>query len=206
MILKIYPENPNERHILQVVDILRSGGVIIYPTDTVYALGCDIYQPRAVERVAQIKGIRPEKANFSLVCPDLGNISVFTRPFSTSVYKLMKKTLPGPFTYILNANNHVPKVFQSRRKTVGIRVPDNNIARELVRQLGNPIISTSIYHEDEIREYYSDPELIYEKYENQVDLVIDGGYGGNEASTVLDCTGDQVTVVRQGKGSLDGFL
>jgi tRNA threonylcarbamoyl adenosine modification protein (Sua5/YciO/YrdC/YwlC family) len=206
MLLRIYPENPNAKYIQLVAGCLRSGGVVIYPTDTVYAIGCDIYQSRAVERVAQIKGIRAEKANFSLICQDLSHISDFTRPFSTSVYKVMKKALPGPFTFILNANNQVPRIFQSRKKTVGIRVPDNNITREIVRELGNPIISTSVYDEDEILEYTTDPELIYEKYKDQVDIVIDGGYGDNEASTVIDCTRDEMEVMRQGKGILDEIL
>lgn len=206
MLLKIYTENTNSRHIQAVADCLRSGGVIIYPTDTVYAIGCDIYQPRAVERVAQIKGIRADKANFSLVCSDLSNISDYTRPFSTSVYKVMKKALPGPFTFILNASNQVPKLFQSRKKTVGIRVPANSIVRDIVRELGNPIISTSVYDDDQVLEYATNPELIYERYENQVDLVIDGGFGGNQPSTVLDCTQEEIVIIRQGKGILEDIL
>ena len=206
MLLRIYPENPNDRHIQMIADCLRNGGVVIYPTDTVYAIGCDIYQIKAVERVAQIKGIKAEKANFSVICQDLSHISDFTRPFSTSVYKVMKKALPGPFTFILNANNQVPRIFQSRKKTVGIRVPDNNITREIVRELGNPIISTSVYDEDEILEYTTDPELIYEKYKDLVDIIIDGGFGDNEASTVIDCTRDEMEVIRQGKGLLEEIL
>lgn len=206
MLLKIYPENPNSRFVQMAAGCLRQGGVIIYPTDTVYAIGCDILQPRAVERVAQIKGIKAQKANFSLICQDLQHISDLTRPFSTSVYKAMKKALPGPFTFILNANNQVPKIFQSRKKTVGIRVPDNNIIREIVRELGNPVISTSVYDDDEILEYTTDPELIHEKYENLVDLVIDGGYGDNQASTVIDCTTDELVLVRQGKGVFEDIL
>ncbi len=203
MYIKIYPENPNPRHVQMVADCLRNGGVIIYPTDTVYALGCDLFQPKAVERVARIKGIKATKANFSLIFYDLSHISDYTRPFSTSVYKVMKKALPGPFTFILNANNSVPKIFQSRKKTIGIRVPDNNVVREIVNELGNPIISTSVYHDDEILEYATDPELIYERYQEQVDMMVDGGNGGNEASTVIDCTGDQLEVIRQGKGILE---
>ncbi|MFO7998107.1 MAG: L-threonylcarbamoyladenylate synthase [Bacteroidales bacterium] len=206
MLLKIYPENPNPKYIQMVAGCLRQGGVIIFPTDTVYAIGCDILQPRAVERVAQIKGIKPQKANFSLICEDLQRISDLTRPFSTGVYKAMKKALPGPFTFILNANNQVPKLFQSRKKTVGIRVPDNNIIRDIVRELGNPVISTSVYSDDEILEYTTDPELIHEKYENLVDLVIDGGYGDNQASTVIDCTTDELILVRQGKGFIEDIL
>jgi tRNA threonylcarbamoyl adenosine modification protein (Sua5/YciO/YrdC/YwlC family) len=206
MLIKIYPENPSPRYIQIIAGCLRQGGVIIYPTDTVYAIGCDIMQIRAVERVAQIKGIRPEKANFSLICEDLSHISDYTRPFSTSVYKAMKKALPGPYTFILNASNQVPKIFQSRKKTIGIRVPDNAIAREIVKELGNPIISTSVYDDDQILEYTTDPELIHEKYEPLVDIVIDGGYGDNQASTVIDCTGDELVLVRQGKGSFEDIM
>ncbi len=206
MLLRIHPENPSGRLVKMVVDCLRQGGVIIYPTDTVYAIGCDIFQPRAVQRVAQIKGIKAEKANFSLICYDLSHISDLTKPFPTSIYKAMKKGLPGPFTFILNANNNVPKLFQSRKKTVGIRIPDNRITREIVRELGNPIISSSVYDEDEIIEYTTDPELIHENYEALVDLVIDGGNGGNQASTVLDCTGDEMEVLREGKGKIEDIL
>ncbi|HSV77495.1 MAG TPA: L-threonylcarbamoyladenylate synthase [Bacteroidales bacterium] len=206
MLVRIYPENPNQRQIDQVVDCLRSGGVIIYPTDTVYAIGCDIYQIKAVERVAQIKGIKVEKANFSLICYDLSHISDFTRPFSTQVYKAMKKALPGPFTFILNASNQVPRLFQSKKKTIGIRVPDNSIVRQVVKELGNPIISTSVYDEDALIEYITDPLLIYDKYRNQVDLVIDGGFGDNQASTIVDCTGETMEVVRQGKGDFDSMV
>ena len=184
------------------IDCLQNDGVIIYPTDTVYALGCSIYKPKALEQVARIKGIRLEKANFSFVCHDLSNLSEYTRPIPNPVYKLMKRVLPGPYTFILEATNNVPKIFQHKKKTVGIRIPDNNIAREIARLLGNPIISTSIYDEDDIIEYTTDPELIYEKYNRIVDMVVDGGYGDNEASTVVDCTGDEPVVIRQGKGEL----
>jgi tRNA threonylcarbamoyl adenosine modification protein (Sua5/YciO/YrdC/YwlC family) len=206
MLIKIYEENPNARDIRAVVECLRNGGIIIYPTDTVYGIGCEITQQKAVERICQIKGIRPDKANFSFICYDLSHISDFTRQISTQVYKLMKKALPGPFTFILNSNNNVPKLFQSKKKTVGIRVPDNNIIREIVRELGNPIMTTSIRDEDEIVEYTTDPELIYEKFRDIVDIVIDGGYGDNEASTVLDCTTDDFEIIRQGKGILEDYL
>lgn len=206
MLIKIYEENPNTRDIQAVVNCLRNGGIIIYPTDTVYGIGCDIMQQKAVERVCQIKGIRPDKANFSFICYDLSHISDFTRQISTPVYKLMKKALPGPFTFVLNANSNVPKLFQSKKKTVGIRIPDNNIIREIVKELGNPIMTTSIKDEDEIIEYTTDPELIYEKFRNMVDMVIDGGYGHNEASTVVDCTTDEFEVIRQGKGILEDYL
>lgn len=206
MLLKIYPENPDPRKIETVLQCLREGGIIIYPTDSVYSMGCDMMQPKAVERVAAIKGMKADKANFSIVCNDLSNISDYTKPFSTEIYKLMKKTLPGPFTFILDANNKVPRIFQNRKKTIGIRVPDNPIIRLLVEEYGNPIISTSIYDDDEILEYTTDPELIYENHINMVDIVIDGGFGGNIPSTVLDCTSGEVEVVRQGKGDLEDYL
>ncbi len=206
MLIKIHPENPSERLVQIVADCLRQGGVIIYPTDTVYAIGCDIQHIKAVQRVANIKGIKPEKANFSLICNDLSYISDLTKPFSTSVYKIMKKALPGPYTFILNANNNVPKLFQSRKKTIGIRIPDNNIIREVVKELGSPVISTSVYDDDEILEYTTDPELIHEKYQSLVDIVIDGGFGDNQASTVIDCTGNEMEVIRLGKGDVSSIL
>ncbi len=206
MLIKIYPENPDPRKIQNVLECLRDGGVIIYPTDTVYTMGCDMMQSKAVERVAAIKGVKADKANFSIVCNDLSHLSDFTKPFSTETYKLMKKALPGPFTFILQANNQVPRIFQSRKKTIGIRVPDNPIIREIVQVYGTPLISTSIYDEDEIIEYTTDPELIWEKHFNLVDLVIDGGYGGNIPSTVVDCTGDEPEIIRQGKGILEDYL
>ncbi len=203
MLLKIYPDNPDQRKIITVVDVLKQGGIIIFPTDTVYGLGCDIYNHKAVEKIARIKGINLAKANFSFICYDLSHLSDFTKHIDNNVYKLMNKNLPGAFTFILPANNKVPKIFKSKKKTVGIRIPDNNIAREIVNQLGNPIMTTSIYDEDEIIEYTTDPELIYEKYINLVDIVIDGGYGNNEASTVVDCTGEEIEVIRQGVGELE---
>ncbi|MCD4683577.1 MAG: threonylcarbamoyl-AMP synthase [Bacteroidales bacterium] len=202
MLIRIHHENPSHRQIKTVVECFRDGGIVIFPTDTVYALGGNIYKPRAIERVAQIKGIRKEKANFSFLCHDLSQLSDFTKPINNEVFKLMKSTLPGPFTYILNANNNVPKLFQSRKKTVGIRVPDNSIISEIIRELGNPITSTSIHDEDEIIEYTTDPELIHEKFSNRVDIVIDGGYGDNEPSTIIDCTGPEILIVREGKGKL----
>jgi len=178
------------------------GGIIICPTDTVYGLGCDIFKSKAVERIAQIKGIKAEKANFSFICHDLSQLSDFSKPISNEVFKMMRKNLPGPFTFILDASNNVPKLIQSKKKTVGIRIPDNSIPVEIVRELGHPIMSTSIHDEDEIIEYTTDPELIYDKYKNLVDIVIDGGYGDNEASTVIDCTGVEPLIVREGKGIL----
>lgn len=206
MLLHIHPDNPDERQLKKVVECLKDGGIVIYPTDTVYGLGCDIYKPKAVERIARIRGINLDKANFSFICYDLSHISDFTKSISTPVFKVMKKALPGPFTFILNANNNVPKLFQSKKKTVGIRVPDNAIARQMVHLLEHPIMSTSIHDEDDIIEYTTDPELIHEKYESQVDIVIHGGYGGNFASTVVDCTDDSFEIIRQGKGELELFL
>jgi tRNA threonylcarbamoyl adenosine modification protein (Sua5/YciO/YrdC/YwlC family) len=206
MLIKIYPENPNEKTIQQVVEVLRKGGIIIYPTDTVYGLGCDITNHRAIEAICKIRRIKPEKANFSFVCYDLSHISDYIKPIDNATYRVLKKALPGPFTFIFNASNMVPKLLSSNKKTVGIRVPDNNIARCIVKELGNPILSTSIRDEDEIIEYSTDPELIYEKYQDQVDMVIDGGYGGNIASTVVDCTNGEFEVIREGKGELDLYL
>jgi tRNA threonylcarbamoyl adenosine modification protein (Sua5/YciO/YrdC/YwlC family) len=206
MLIKIYPDNPNEKVIQQVVDVLKKGGIIIYPTDTVYGMGCDISNSKAIERICKIRGIKPEKANFSFICYDLSHISDFTRQIDNETYRVIKKALPGPFTFIFNANKNVPKLLSSNKKTVGIRVPDNTIAREIVKILGNPIISTSIHDDDEIMEYSTDPELIHEKYEDIVDLVIDGGYGDNEPSTIVDCSVGDFTIIRQGKGNLDQFL
>jgi len=206
MLIKIYPENPNERAIDQVVEVLRKGGLIIYPTDTIYGLGCDITNPKAIEKICRIRGIKPEKANFSFVCHDLSHISDFIKPIDNTTFRVLKKALPGPFTFIFNANNNVPKLLSSNKKTVGIRVPDNNIARCIVKELGNPILSTSIKDDDELIEYSTDPELIHEKYQDLVDLVIDGGYGGNEASTVIDCTNGEFEIIREGKGDIEAFL
>lgn len=199
--IKIYPENPNEKEIQKVVKILKNGGLIIYPTDTVYGLGCDITNTKALERIAKIKGVKLEKANFSFVCHDLSNLSDYVKQIDTSTFKILKRSLPGPYTFILEGNNNLPKEFK-KKKTVGIRVPDNNIVLELVKQLGNPIVSTSIYDEDEVIEYTTDPQLIFEKWQQKVDVVIDGGYGGNVASTIVDLTGSEPEVLREGKGSV----
>lgn len=206
MLVKIYNDNPNPKAIDQAVDILKKGGVIIYPTDTVYGIGCDITNQKAIERLCQIRGLNPQKANLSFICYDLTDISQYTKPFDTSVFRLLKKTLPGPFTFIFNASNQVPKLLSSKKKTVGIRVPDNAIVRTLVKELGNPIVTTSIHDDDDIIEYSTDPELIYEKYADLVDLVIDGGYGDNVASTVVDITSGDFEVLREGKGDLSQFL
>ncbi len=206
MLIKIYPENPNPKAIDQVVQVLRRGGLIIYPTDTVYGLGCDITNHRAIEAIARIRHIKPEKANFSFICHDLSNLADYTKSIDNTVFRVLKKALPGPFTFILNASGKVPKLLSSNKKTVGIRIPDNNIAREIVKQLGNPILSTSIRDEDDILEYSTDPELIHEKYQDMVDIVIDGGYGGNIASTVVDVTSGEFEVIREGKGELEMYM
>lgn len=206
MLLKIYPENPNQKAIAQVAEILRQGGVIIYPTDTVYGLGCDINNQKAIEKIGKIRNIKVEKANFSFVCTDLSHLSDYTKPIPNQHFRTLKKALPGPFTFVLAANNAVPKLLHNNRKTIGIRVPDNLIAREIVRELGHPILSSSIHDEDEIIEYSTDPELIYEKYRDHVDVVIDGGFGGMEPSTVVDLTNDVPEIIRQGKGDFSLYL
>jgi tRNA threonylcarbamoyl adenosine modification protein (Sua5/YciO/YrdC/YwlC family) len=203
MIRKIYPENPNSKEIDRVVEILKEGGVIIYPTDTVYGLGCDITKGKAIERVAQIKGLRPDKTNFSFLVYDLSHLADFTKPIDNQIYKLMKRNLPGPFTFILEANNNVPKILKSKKKTVGIRIPDNPIILEIIRVLGNPILTTSVHSGDVILDYTTDPELIDEDMGHLVDLVIDGGFGHNVPSTIVDCTGPEIKIVRQGLGTLE---
>lgn len=200
--IKLYEENPNPKELKKIVKILKSGGLIIYPSDTVYALGCDITNNKALERVAQIKGVKLEKANFSFVCKDLSNLSDYVRQIDTRTFKLLKRSLPGAYTFILPSNNNLPSGFK-KKKEVGIRVPDNNITRAIVNELGNPIISTSIYDEDEVIEYTTDPELIFEKWSNRVDVIVDGGYGGNIASTIIDLTGDEPILIREGKGSTE---
>lgn len=202
--IRIYEENPNPKEIRRVVKILKEGGLIIYPTDTVYGLGCDITNQKALERVARIKNVKLEKANFSFICHDLSNLSDYVKQIDTSTFKILKRALPGPYTFILPGARTLPTAFK-KKKTVGIRVPNNNIALEIVRQLGNPIISTSIRDEDEVLEYTTDPELILEKWDNLVDLVIDAGYGDNQPSTVIDLSEDQPLIVREGKGSLEIF-
>ncbi len=200
--IKIYPENPNPKEIAKVVDVLRNGGLVIYPTDTVYGLGCDITNSKALERIAKIKGIKLDKANFSFICYDLSNLSDYVKQIDTSTFKILKRALPGPYTFILPGNNNLPKEFK-KKSTVGIRIPDNAIALEIVNKLGNPIVSTSIHDDDDVIEYTTDPELIFEKWQNKVDIVIDGGYGDNLASTIIDLSGSEPEVVREGKGSID---
>jgi len=202
MLIKIYPENPNYKQIERVIEILQKGGIIIYPTDSVYGMGCDIYNRKAVEKIAKLKGIKIEKAQFSIIYHSLSQLSEYTKPISNTVFKLMKKNLPGPFTFILNANNKVPDLFQSNKKTVGIRIPNNPILLEIIKEFGSPLLTTSVHDDDEIIEYTTDPELIHEKYQDNVDLVIDGGFGQNTASTIVDCTGDEPTITRQGIGEL----
>ena len=202
--IRLYEENPEQRKIDEIVKVLKAGGVIIYPTDTVYGIGCDFFNTKAVQRVCQIKQIKPQSLSF--ICYDMSEISEYVRSLSTPVFKVMKKALPGPFTFILNSSSKVPKVLGAKRKTVGIRIPNNNIPRAIVRELGNPIVTTTIHDEDEILEYSTDPELIYEKYKNLVDVVIDAGYGGNVPSTVVNCADEDFEVVREGLGDLDLYV
>ncbi|MGB0839101.1 MAG: L-threonylcarbamoyladenylate synthase [Chitinophagales bacterium] len=205
MLLKINRDNPNPRLVKKAAQCLRDGGIIVYPTDTIYGLGCDIHNSKAVERICRIKGIDPKKSNLSFVCESLSHLSDYTRPFDRWVYRLMHKSLPGPYTFILKVSSEVPKLLKSKKKTVGIRVPDNNIARAIVAELGRPILSTSLkaLDEDDPLEYITDPELIYEEYHKLVDIVVDGGSGGNQPSTVLDCTGDDLVVLRLGLGEVE---
>jgi len=199
--IRIFNENPNPKEIAKVVKVLQAGGLVIYPTDTVYGLGCDITKIKSLEKIAQLKGVKLEKANFSFICNDLSHLSDYVKQLDSATFKILKRALPGPYTFILPGSTNLPKVFK-KKKTVGIRIPDNNIIRTLVAQLGNPIISTSIRDEDDVLEYTTDPELIFEKWQNLVDVVIDGGYGDNEPSTVIDLTAEP-TVIREGKGRLD---
>ena len=201
-IIKVYNDNPNPKAIEKIVKVLKKGGLIIYPTDTVYGLGCDITNTKALEKIARIKGVKLDKANFSFVCNDLSHLSDYVKQIDQPTFKLLKRALPGPYTFILEGNNNLPKAFK-KKKTVGIRVPDNNIARAIVQALGNPIVSTSIKDDDEVIEYTTDPELILEKWNNKVDLVVDGGYGDNKASTIIDLSNGELEVVREGKGSLE---
>ena len=203
MILNINPDNPQEKKIREVVQCLKKGGIIVYPTDSIYALGCDLYNQKAIEKICRLKQIKPDKTKFSFVCYDLSDLSQYAKQLDNKIFKSMKRTLPGAFTYILNASSKVPKIIQAKKKTVGIRVPDNNIPRMIVQELGNPIVSTSMKRtEDDVREYYTDPELIQEDFGNLIDIVIDGGYGKNIASTIIDCTKGDIEIVREGLGDL----
>lgn len=203
MLINIHPQNPDARKVAQVVDVLSKGGVVIIPTDTIYALACDLYQYKAFEQICRMKEVRPDKANFSLLCSDLSNISQFTKPFDRAVYKLLNRALPGPYTFILDASSEVPSVFRSRRKTIGLRIPDNKIVLDIIEKLGHPLVATSIHDIDEIREYPTDPDEIFDIYGNQVELVVDGGAGKLIASTVIDCTGNTPEVTREGAGDIN---
>lgn len=206
MLLEVHPDNPNARNIAKAVDVLKRGGVIIYPTDTVYAFACDINSKKGYEKICQLRGLKPEKANFSLICNDISQLSDYAKQISTPTFRVIKSCLPGPFTFILNASNLVPKFFKSKKKTVGIRIPDNNVAIQLVEMLGNPLMSASLKDEDELVEYTTDPYSIHERYEYQVELILDGGFGNNSPSTVLDCTGDEPELLRQGLGDVTGVF
>jgi len=203
MLLKIHPETPGQRQIQKAVEILKDGGVLVFPTDTVYGLGCDIYSNKAVERVARIKGIHIEKANFSFICHSLSQLTDYAKHVNNPTFKLMKQCLPGPFTFILEASHNVPRVFRNKKKTIGIRIPDNKVIRTIVIELGHPVLTTSIHDEDEILDYITDPELIHEKYCDLVDAVVDGGYGNIYPSTVIDCSGEEPVLIRQGIGEVE---
>jgi tRNA threonylcarbamoyl adenosine modification protein (Sua5/YciO/YrdC/YwlC family) len=203
MLYKIYPDSPDQRKIQQVVDILEKGGVIIYPTDTVYAFGCSLMNKRAIERLAKLKDAKMKHANFSVVFSDLSSLADYTKAIDRPTYKILNKNLPGPFTFILNASAQIPKLFETNKKTVGIRIPDNPIVHEIVTRLGNPLVTGSLHDEDAILEYSTDPDMIFEKWNNLVDAIIDGGFGKNEPSTVVDLTGDEPEIIRQGIGELN---
>ncbi|MFZ0281056.1 MAG: L-threonylcarbamoyladenylate synthase [Bacteroidales bacterium] len=203
MLIKIYPENPNPKQIRKIADVLEAGGIIIYPTDTIYAMGCDIRANKTIEKIAGFKGLNPLKPDMSIIFHDMSQLSEYTIIRDNNIFKLLKRNLPGPFTFIVQANNQIPKLFKNKKKTVGIRIPANNIVLELVKEFGRPIITTSIHDQDQIAEYITDPELIYEKYRDIAEIVIDGGFGNNEASTIVDCTSDEVKIVRQGLGILE---
>lgn len=204
--IRLYEDNPDPRKITQIVNVLRSGGLIIYPSDTIYGLGCDIFNQKAVDRVRRIKNINDKKMDLAFVCYDLSHLSVYAKNVSTPVFKLMKRILPGPYTFILNASSKVPKILKVKKKKVGIRIPNNRIPREIVQELGNPIVTTSLHDDDKILEYATDPELIYEQYKNHVDLIINGGYGDNQASTIIDYSGEELEIIREGKGEINKFL
>lgn len=203
MLIKIYKENPNPKKIRQVVDLLLNGGIIIYPTDTVYAMGCALNSRKAIDKIAGFKGLNPDNPDLSLIFSDMSQLSDYTIIRDNAVFKLLKRNLPGPFTFIVQANSQIPKLFKNKKKTVGIRIPDNEIVLEIVRELGQPIITSSIRDSDDLVEYTTDPELIYEKFRDFADAVVDGGFGNNEASTIVDCTGDEFVIVREGMGVLE---
>ncbi len=204
MLVEINPNNIDQRLIQQTSKILKDGGIVIFPTDTVYGMGCDLYNKQALQKLAKLKGLKLGKANFSIVCHDLSNLSEYVKHISRPTFKLLKQNLPGPFTFILLATNEIPKIFDTNKKEIGIRIPDNKIILEIVKELGNPIAITSLHNEDdEIQDYFADPYSIYEKFEDQVDMIIDGGYGNLDASTIVDCTEDHAVIVRQGIGQIE---
>ena len=203
MFLKLHSENPNPRYIKMIIECLENDGVIIFPTDTIYAIGCSVNSTKALDRIARIKGVKKEKANFSFIFHDLSMLSEFTRPINNDVFKMMKRNLPGAFTFIVEANNNVPKLFKNNKKTIGIRIPDQPIITNIVRELGSPIITTSIIDEDEISGFMTDPEEINDAYSDRVDIIIDGGFGNKEESTIVDCTDNEIVILREGKGVLE---
>lgn len=204
MLIRLNNDNPQPKDIQFIINCLKNDGVIIYPTDTVYSIGCDITKPKAIEKLCRLKNIKPEKANFSFVCSDLSHLSQFTQPIPNSVFRVMKKALPGPYTFILEANGNVPKLLKQNKKTVGIRVPNSKICHDIIEALGNPIITTSLHNPtDDILEYFADPEVIHQEYQDKVDIVIDGGFGNLYASTVIDFSSNEPIVLREGMGSLD---
>ena len=205
MFLKVYSDSPSPRHLKIILEHLKEGGILIYPTDTVYGIGCDMHNSKAIDKLLQIIGKKPSEANLSIICSNLSNISEYTLPFENRIYKMMRKAFPGPYTFILNANNKVPKIFNTNKKTVGIRVPENNLTREIVEEYGNPIVTSSIKDVDDLIKYPTNPEEIQELYGNKVDLIIDGGPGGQIPSTIIDCTAEDVKVIRMGKGPVDIF-
>ena len=202
MLLRINPDNPEGRKINQVVDILKGGGVIVYPTDTVYGLGCDIFNPKAVERICRLRGLKPEKAMLSFICKDISQIAEYAFQIDNEIFKTLKRNLPGPFTFVLESNNQVPKLFKNRKRSIGVRIPDNRIAQAIVEELGRPILSLSLKSDDEILEYFTDPIDIFDDFKKLTDVVIDGGIGSNVPSTVVDCMGDEIVVLREGAGEL----
>lgn len=201
MLVSVHPDNPQERIIKQIADCLKDGGVVIYPTDTVYGLGCDIFQPKAVERICRIKGIDPEKANLSFICSDLSDLSKYARSITTPQYRFIKQYIPGPFTFILSASKEVPKILKSKKNTIGLRVPDHNITHAIAAALGHPILSSSL--PGDMVEEYTDPEIIHDRFGKLVDMVVDGGIGGMEYSTVVDMTDEQPEIIRQGLGEVE---
>ena len=205
-LVRIHPENPERRKIIHVVDVLRKGGIVVYPTDTIYGIGCDLTNRRSIERLCRIMDVKPQKLDLSFICSDLGHISAYVKRIDTPEFKILKKALPGPFTFIFESSTNVPKILDVNKKTVGIRIPDHNIPREIVAMLGNPLITSSIKDDDKIKEYTTDPEEIFEDFKSEVDIVIDGGIGGNVPSTVVDFTGGIPQIIRQGLGDFDAFL